>query len=69
MINPDDRFLPDPRGRGLGAMPGDFEPGLRSLPGDVEPGVRPLPGDIRFAGSRIKGLEQVDPTIYAKLFA
>lgn len=57
------------RGRGLGALAGDFEPGLRPLPGDGVPGNRPLPGDYRMAGSKIKGMQQVDPTIFDKLFA
>lgn len=58
-----------PRGRGLGARTGDYEPGLRPLPGDGTPGTRPLPGDYRMAGSKIKGLQQIDPLIFEKLFA
>ena len=69
MLNVDERYLPEARGRGLGALAGDFEPGLRPLPGDREPGIRPAPGDYRMAGSRIKGLQQIDPTIFKKLFA
>jgi len=62
--------VPDePAGRGLGALRGSSEPGLRGLPGDAPPGERPLPGSRRFAGDRIKGLGQLDPTIFAKLFA
>lgn len=69
MINPlGEREVPV-RGRGLGAKPGDYEPGLRPLPGDGAPGTRPLPGDYRMAGSRIKGLSQLDPLIFKKLFA
>jgi hypothetical protein len=69
MLGIDDRYLSEPRGRGLGALPGDFEPGLRPLLGDGEPGIRPAPGDYRMAGSRIKGLQQIDPTVFEKLFA
>lgn len=58
-----------PQGRGLGARTGDYEPGLRRLPGDDSPGTRPLPGDYRMAGSKIKGMQQLDPLIFKKLFA
>lgn len=58
-----------PTGRGIRSLPGDREPGLPDLPGDFEPGIRPAPGDYRrMAGSRLKGLSQLDPTIFAKLF-
>jgi hypothetical protein len=58
-----------PRGRGLGYIPGDYEPGLRPLRGDEEPGVTALPGDYRrMAGSRIKGIMQTDPALFARLF-
>ena len=56
------------QGRGLGARRGDYEPGLRPLPGDGTPGTRALPGDYRMAGSRIKGIQQLDPLIFKKLF-
>jgi len=71
MINPfgDEEFANPPRGRGLRGLKGDFEPGLRPLPGDEEPGISSGPGDFRFAGDKIKGLNQLDPTIFAKLFA
>lgn len=69
MLNVDDRYLPAPRGRGLRFLAGDYEPGVRPMPGDVEPGMRPIPGDYRMAGSRIKGIQQADPTIFKKLFA
>lgn len=58
-----------PRGRGLKAKPGDYEPGIRPLPGDGTVGTAPLPGDYRMAGSRIKGIQQLDPLIFKKLFA
>lgn len=71
MINPfgDQEFVNPPRGRGLRGLKGDFEPGLAPLPGDEEPGISSGPGDFRFAGDKIKGLNQLDPTIFAKLFA
>lgn len=71
MINPfeQEEFANPPRGRGLRRLAGDFEPGLRELPGDREPGISRSPGDVRFAGDKIKGLNQLDPTIFAKLFA
>lgn len=71
MINPlanNNVRLPS-MGRGLRYLQGDTEPGLRRLPGDGEPGVTVAPGDYRrMAGSRLKGLAQLDPTIFAKLF-
>lgn len=69
MLNVDERYLPAPRGRGLRSLTGDYEPDLRPIPGDEEPGIRANPGDYRMAGSRIKGLQQADPTIFKKLFA
>jgi len=57
------------RGRGLGTRTGDYEPGLRPLPGDSAPGTRPLAGDYRMAGDKIKGIKQLDPLIFKKLFA
>ena len=71
MINPfgNEEFANPPRGRGLGGLKGDFKPGLRALPGDEEPRISSSPGDFRFAGDKIKGLNQLDPTIFAKLFA
>jgi hypothetical protein len=58
-----------PRGRGLGYIPGDYEPGLRPLLGDSEPGTSLMPGNYRrMAGSKIKGLAQIDPALFAMLF-
>lgn len=74
MINPfleeDDFELPQgPRGRGLKRLRGDERDlDLRSLPGDIQPLLGASPGEFRFAGSKIKGLAQLDPTIFAKLF-
>lgn len=69
MIDPLEGTEVPVRGRGLRSRSGDFEPGLRPLSGDSLPGVRPLPGDYRMAGSKIKGMQQLDPTIFDKLFA
>ena len=70
MINPlEFADIPDvPRGRGLGYQQGDYAPAMRPLPGGLEPGTGLMPGDVRLAGSKIKGLAQYDPTIFAKLF-
>lgn len=73
MINPlteeeDLNFSSEGRGRGIRRLPGDEDLRLRSLPGDIEPFVGAAPGEFRFAGSKIKGLSQLDPTIFAKLF-
>jgi hypothetical protein len=76
MLNPIRDQNIRPRGRGLGRLRGDDVPGVRSMPGDAPVGSGPLPGDARpsrrrgrMAGSRIRGLAQNDPTIYARLFA
>ena len=71
MINPfgEQEFVNPPGGRGIRRLAGDLEPGLRRLPGDDEPDIPSAPGDFRFAGDKIKGLSQLDPTIFAKLFA
>lgn len=70
MINPlqQQQELPV-RGAGLGFLRGDENLGIPLMPGDLPPGVPYLPGSRRFAGDRIKGIEQLDPTIFAKLFA
>jgi hypothetical protein len=57
-----------PGGKGLGRLRGDEDLRLRSLPGDVEPFISSEPGNFRFAGDKIKGLSQLDPTLFAKLF-
>ena len=69
MINPLQGQDVPIRGRGLGRHTGDYEPGLRPLSGDVPPGTRPLAGDYRMAGDKIKGIQQLDPLIFKKLFA
>ena len=73
MINPlteeqDFNFSSEGRGRGIRRLRGDEDLRLRSLPGDIEPFIGAAPGEFRFAGSKIKGLSQLDPTIFAKLF-
>lgn len=68
MINPLENQEISPLERGIAFLPGDFVPGIRGMPGDYPVGQRPLPGDYRFAGSKIKGLQQIDPTIFEKLF-
>jgi hypothetical protein len=57
-----------PRGKGLRRLRGDEDLRLRSLPGDIEPFIGASPSEFRPAGSKIKGLAQLDPTLYAKLF-
>ena len=57
------------RGAGLGFLPGDESLGIPMMPGDLPPRLLYSPGSRRFAGDKIKGLEQLDPTIFAKLFA
>jgi len=76
MLNPIRDQNIRPRGRGLGRLRGDSVPGVRPMAGDAPVGSGPLPGDARpsgrrgrMAGSRIRGLAQNDPTIYARLFA
>lgn len=73
MINPlteeeNSNFSSEGRGRGIRRLRGDEDLSLPSLPGDIEPLISSAPGDFRFAGSKIKGLAQLDPTIFSKLF-
>lgn len=74
MINPffeetEENLTPVGRGRGIRRLRGDERDlDLRSLPGDIQPLLGEAPGEFRFAGSKIKGLSQLDPTIFAKLF-
>lgn len=76
MLNPIRDQNVRPRGRGLRRIRGDEQPGIRPVRGDEPVGTGPMPGDTRpsrrhgrMAGSRIRGLAQNDPTIYARLFA
>lgn len=70
MINPLEGQQERPvLGKGLGYIRGDEEVSLRPMPGDFMPGLPYTPGSSRMAGQKIKGIEQVDPTIFAKLFA
>jgi len=70
MINPLENQPERPvLGKGLGYIRGDEDLTMRPLPGDFMPGLPYAPGSRRMAGQRIKGIEQVDPTIFAKLFA
>lgn len=70
MINPlDEQISPEPTGRGLGALPGDEDLSLDYVRGDYDPGTPYTPGSMRMAGDKIKGLQQLDPTIFQKLFA
>jgi len=74
MINPflnergEEELPTGSRGSGLRRIRGDEDLRLPSLPGDVDPFISSEPGDFRFAGDKIKGLSQLDPTIFAKLF-
>lgn len=56
-------------GKGLGYLRGDEDLAIRPMPGDFEPGLLYVPGNRRMAGQKIKGIEQIDPAIFAKLFA
>lgn len=70
MINPlQGQPRPEPAGRGLGSLPGDEDLSMNYVPGDFAPGTPYAPGSMRMAGDKIKGLQQLDPTIFQKLFA
>lgn len=73
MIDPffgedDSSFSSEGRGRGIRRLRGDEDLRLRPVPGDIEPLLGSAPGEFRFAKDKIKGLAQLDPTIFAKLF-
>ena len=57
-----------PLGRGLSSLKGDTPPPLPATLGDSDPGLPYLPGNMRMAGSKIKGIMQIDPTFIKKHF-
>jgi hypothetical protein len=57
-----------PLGRGLSSIAGDAPPALRALRGDGDPGIPRTPGDMRMAGSKIKGIMQIDPAFIKRMF-
>jgi hypothetical protein len=57
-----------PLGRGLSSIRGDSPLAAPGVKGDGDPGLPYTPGNQRMAGSRIKGIQQVDPTFFQTIF-